>query len=99
MGANAASVFSNEWNKDMGASVDRSDGMGRRPINIEFAVLRVFSGGVAWYKSHMCECGVSVDRVTTASMTRCLSSAKKSQTTTSPGLVASANVTFMPHIT
>ena len=38
VGAKAASVF-NEGSKDMGASVDRSDGLGGRPISIEFAVL------------------------------------------------------------
>ena len=57
MGAKAASVFNNEGNKDVGDPVNHNDGLSGRPVNIQFAVLRFFSG-VARYISLMWECGV-----------------------------------------
>jgi hypothetical protein len=89
VGTMAASIYNNERNQDVRASVNCGDGLMGSPIGIELTILRMLSG-VARDCSHLWESGVPVDSGNHRINNQVHDLNKKSRTTTSPSLVASA---------
>ncbi len=60
MGSKAAPVINGERNKDMRATMNRCDGLGRSPVREKLAVLRLLSS-IARYRCHPLEDNVSIN--------------------------------------
>jgi hypothetical protein len=98
MGAEAASIFHRKGDKDTRASMDRSNGACGSTVCRKLAVLGLFRNKAGDSRGVL-EDSVAVDGGHPCSTTRWRTSAKKSKTTTSPGLEASAALRPLAHVT